>query len=56
MNNYRPEMLLRTGPKVKIKIAFTDKTRVLCSSYCKCNRLWDQLDGVTQMLRNISEV
>ena len=29
--NYHPEILLRTGPKVKMKIAFTDKERVLRS-------------------------
>ena len=49
MNNYRPEMLLRTGPKVKMTIAFMDKTRVLRSPYCKCTQLWDELQSVTQM-------
>ena len=28
VNTYRPEVTLRTGPKVKMKIAFTDKERV----------------------------
>ena len=28
VNRYRPEMILRTAPKVKMKIEFTDKERV----------------------------
>ena len=43
VNNYRPEMLLRTGPKVKMKKTFTDKTRVIRSPYYKCVQLWDKL-------------
>ena len=31
VNIYRPEVLLRTGPKVKMKSAFMDKMRVLRS-------------------------
>ena len=55
MNNYRPEMLLRTGPKVKMKIAFMEKTRVLRSPYYKCTQLCDKLQSVPQMSRNMSE-
>ena len=28
IDTYHPEMLLRTGPKVKMKVPFTDKERV----------------------------
>ena len=28
VNTYRPDITLRTGPKVKMKVAFTDKERV----------------------------
>ena len=37
-------MLLRNGPKVKMKLAFTEKERVLHSPYYCGNRLWDKLD------------
>ena len=33
VNNYRPEMFLHTDPKVKMKTAFTDKERVVCSPF-----------------------
>ena len=46
VNIYRPEMLLRTGPKVKMKLDFTDRERVLRSPYYVCNRLWDKLHGL----------
>ena len=36
VNMYRPEMMLRTGPNVKMKIAFTDKERVRQSPYYLC--------------------
>ena len=45
---YRPEMQLRTGPKVKMKIAFTEKERVRKSPYYLCNQLWDKLNSKTQ--------
>ena len=41
--------------KVKMKIAFTDKERVLRSPYYKCNRLWDQLSTDIQTTENIFE-
>ena len=55
VNTVRPERLLRTGPKVKMKIAFTDKERVLRSPYYKCNRLMDQLSTDIQTTENIFE-
>ena len=45
INNYRPQILSPTGPKVQMKIAFTDKERVLRSPYYMCNRLWDKLNS-----------
>ena len=36
VNRYRPERVLRTVPKVKMKIAFTDKERVMRSPYYVC--------------------
>ena len=53
VNTVRPERMLRTGPKVKMKIAFTDKERVLHSPYYKCNRLWEQLSSDIQLSENI---
>ena len=55
VNTYRPERQLRTGPKVKMKIDFTDKERVLRSPYYKCNMLWDKLDSDIQLSENIFE-
>ena len=52
---YRPDILLRTGPKVKMKLAFTDKERVLRSPYYMCNRLWDKLDSTIQLSKDIFE-
>ena len=46
-------MLLHTGPKVKMKIAFTNKERVLRSPYYLCNKLWDKLDSNVQMATNV---
>ena len=40
VNAYRPEIMLRTGPRVKMKLAFTDKDRVCRSPYL-CNQLWN---------------
>ena len=55
MNDYRPERVLRTAPKVKMKVDFTDKERVRRSPYYKCNRLWDKLDSSIQTSCNIIE-
>ena len=48
VNTYRPEMMLRTAPKVKMKIQFTDKERVRRSPYYLCNQLWDNIDSQVQ--------
>ena len=48
VNRYRPEVVLRTAPKVKMKVDFTDKDRVRRSPYYECNRLWDKLDSSVQ--------
>ena len=53
VNTRKPERELRTGPKVKMKIEFTDKERVLRSPYYKCNRLWDELDSDLQLSGDI---
>ena len=55
VNTVRPDRQLRTGPKVKMKIAFTDKERVLRSPFYKCNRLWDKLSSDIQLSDNIFE-
>ena len=55
VNRDRPEMLLRTGPKVKMKIDFTDRERVLRSPYYACNRLWDKLDCNIQHSKTMLE-
>ena len=57
INNVKPERSrqLRTGPKVKMKVAFTDKERVLRSPYYKCNRLWEKLESDTQRSIDIFE-
>ena len=52
---YRPERVLRTAPKVKMKIEFTDKERVRSSPYYTCNQLWDKLDSEIQSSKNIVE-
>ena len=48
-------MQLRTGPKVKMKIEFTDKKRVLRSPFYKRNTLWDRLDSDIQLADNMYE-
>ena len=53
IEHYRPEMLLRTGPKVKMKKAFTNKERVLRSLFYLCNNLWDKLQSNVQMAANV---
>ena len=55
VNTYRPEVTLRTGPKVKMKIAFTDKERVCKSPYYLCNNLLNKLDSSIQRSKNIYE-
>ena len=55
IERYRPEILLRTGPKVKMKIAFTNKERVLRSPFYLCNKLWDKLDSTVQLAKNVVE-
>ena len=53
VNRYRPEMLLRTAPKVKMKIDFTDKERVRRSPYYLCNQYWEKIDSAIQTANNI---
>ena len=48
VNTYRPEVMLRTGPKVKMKIDFTDKDRVCRSPYYLCNKMWNKLNSSVQ--------
>ena len=55
VNTHRPEMLLRTGPKVKMKVPFTSNERVLRSPYYKCNRLWNKLDSTVQLSKSMFE-
>ena len=55
VNTYRPERILRTAPKVKMKIEFTDKERVRRSLYYMCNQLWDKLDSEVQCSDNVFE-
>ena len=54
VDRYRPERVLRTAPKVKMKVEFTDRERVLRSPFYVCNRLWDKLDSETQLSANIT--
>ena len=53
VNRYRPEMLLRTAPKVKMKIDFTDKEKVRQSPYYLCNQYWEKIDSAIQTANNI---
>ena len=55
VNSNRPEWILRTTPKVEVKIDFTDKERVMRSPYYAGNQLWDKLDSTTQTSKNIFE-
>ena len=55
VDRYRPEMLLQTGPKVKMKIAFTDKERVKKSPYYLCNQLWERLESNIQLSSTLVE-
>ena len=55
VNRYRPEVVLRTAPKVKIKVDFTDKERVRRSPYYLCNQLWEKLESSVQLSNNVLE-
>ena len=55
VNTYRPEMVLRTTPKVKMKIEFTDMAKVRRSPYYVCNQVWDKLDSSVQRAKSIWE-
>ena len=55
VNSYRPKVELRARPKVKMKITFSKKERVLRSPYYLCNKLWDQLDHTVQTLNSCFE-
>ena len=46
-------MELRAKTKVKMKVSFTKKERVLRSPYYAANRLWDQLDHTVQNLNSV---
>ena len=52
IDRYRPTRVLRTAPKVKMKVCFTDKERVRKSPYYLCNRLWDKLEADVQLSQN----
>ena len=52
IDHFRPDRVLRTAPKVKMKIEFTDKERVCKSPFYLCNRLWDKLEADIQLLQN----
>ena len=55
VDTHRPDRILRTAPKVKMKIEFTDKERVRRSPYYKCIQLWNGLDSQVQTSVNIYE-
>ena len=55
VNTYRPDIVLRTAPKVKMKVDFTDKERVRCSPYYLCVNLWDKLNSTIQTSRSLYE-
>ena len=55
IERYRPEMLLRTGPNVKMEIAFTNKERVLHCPFYLCNRLWGKLNSNVQLAETAAE-
>ena len=48
-------MVLRTAPKVKTKVDFTDKERVRRSPYYLCNNFWDKLESTVQKSNTIFE-
>ena len=49
IDRYRPNRVLRTGPKVNMKIGFTGKERVHQSPFYLCKRLWDKLEADIQL-------
>ena len=51
----KPKIELRNRPKVKMKLKFTKKERVLRSPYYMCNKLWEQLDCNVQRLNTCGE-
>ena len=51
----RPEMVLRTGPKVKMKVPFTEKERVRRSPFYVGSRLWDKLESSVQNANSLLE-
>ena len=55
VNRDRPKIEMRNTPKVKMKLKFTKKERVLKSPYYICNKLWDQLDYNVQRLNTFEE-
>ena len=55
VEQYKPQMELRTRPKVKIKLCNTKKERVLRSPYYLANKLCDQLDHEVQNLDTMFE-
>ena len=54
VDSYRPKVELRARPKVKMKITFTKKERVLRSPYYLCNTLWDQLDQLDHTVQTLN--
>ena len=53
LDKYRPDRILRTHPKVKMKVDFTDKERVRRSPYYLGNQFWDKLDVNVQLSKNL---
>ena len=49
----KPKMELCAKPKIKMKVSFTKKERVLRSPYYEANRLWEQLDHTVQNLNSV---
>ena len=48
-------MVLLTALKVKMKVAFTNKERVLRSPFYLCNKLWNKLESKVQLSKNVVE-
>ena len=55
VNRYRPEMILRTAPKVEMKIEFTVKERGRRSPCYICKSLWGKCYSPTQAANSIFE-
>ena len=45
----RPDIMLRGRDKVKMKLAYSNKERVLKSRYYLAVNLWNQLDETVQL-------